>query len=92
MAATRMGFSDLFEPLYAIDRYSTPLIEGTLPQLSVLTSMVSPLLDALRKHDRFRAAAVVRKYSPILDPKTLKASEQQLGKARRGTGRQPMHF
>lgn len=80
MAATRMGFSDLFEPLYAVDRYSTPLIEGRLPQLSVLTSMVSPLLDALRKGDRFGAAAVVRKYSPILDPKILKAAEQQLGK------------
>jgi DNA helicase II / ATP-dependent DNA helicase PcrA len=80
MAAIRMGFSDLFEPLYAIDRYRTPLIEGTLPQLSILTSMVSPLLDALRKEDRFRVAAIVRKYSPILDPKTLKATEQQLGK------------
>ncbi|MBZ5522373.1 MAG: UvrD-helicase domain-containing protein [Acidobacteriia bacterium] len=80
MAAIRMGFSGLFEPLYAVDRYSTPLIEGTLPQLSVFTSMVSPLLDALRIGDRFRAAAVVRKYSPILDPKVLKAAEAQLEK------------
>jgi DNA helicase-2/ATP-dependent DNA helicase PcrA len=80
MAAVRMGFSDMFEPLYAVDRYSTPLIEGRLPQLSILTSIVSPLLDAMRKEDRFRIAAIVRKDSPILDPKLLKAAEQQHGK------------
>ena len=80
MAAIRMGFSDLFEPLYGVNRYSTPLIEGTLPQLSVLTSMVAPLVGALRNDDRFLAATIVRKYSPILDPKKLKTTEQQFGK------------
>ena len=79
MAAARMGFAELFGSLYAVDRYSTPLVEGRLSQLSVLTDMVLPLFEALKKGDSFAVAAVMRKFSPIIDRKSLERATQQLG-------------
>lgn len=74
MAARRLGFESVFDPLYAIDRFRTGLLDGTLPPLRFFTEEVLTLVDALRKGDKFGAAAVLRKYSPMLSAPTLKAS------------------
>jgi DNA helicase-2/ATP-dependent DNA helicase PcrA len=78
MAATRIGFSELFEPLYKVDRYRTPLLDGSLPELNLFTSQVIQILDALRKDDGFRLAALLRVYSPILDSKASGGAGQQI--------------
>jgi len=72
MAARRLGFSDVFEPLYAIDRFRTGLLDGTLPPLRFLTGEVLPLVNALRAGKQFEAMAVLRKYCPLLLPNVLK--------------------
>ncbi len=88
MAANRLGFSELFDPLYAVDRYKTGVVDGSLPQLRFLTEVLLPLAEALKNDDRFRAAALVRKYSPLLDRDHLKSSAnptEPLARARQAT-------
>jgi DNA helicase II / ATP-dependent DNA helicase PcrA len=78
MAASRMGFSSLFEPLYAADRLRTGLLEGKLPALKFITDVILPLSKALKTEDSFRVAAIVRSNSPLLDKARLRTSEDQL--------------
>jgi DNA helicase-2/ATP-dependent DNA helicase PcrA len=78
MAASRMGFSSLFEPLYAADRLRTGLLEGKLPALKFITDVILPLSKALKSNDSFRVAAIVRANSPLLDKALLRTSEDQL--------------
>jgi DNA helicase II / ATP-dependent DNA helicase PcrA len=73
MAARRLGFSGLFEPLYRVDRYRTGLLEGSLPGLRFFGEEILPLVLAQRQGLRFEAARVVRRYSPLLFPEGLKA-------------------
>ena len=88
VAANRLGFSELFDPLYAVDRYKTGVVDGSLPQLRFLVEVLLPLADSLKKGDRFSVATLVRKYSPLLDRDHLKGSTdptEPLAKARRAT-------
>ncbi len=66
MAAARIGFADLFDPLYEIDRYKTGLLDGTLSEMNLLTAQVLELLRAIRSRDSFRLTTLLRTYSPIL--------------------------
>lgn len=72
MAARRIGFFELFAPLYAVDRFRTGLLDGTLPGLRFFTQYILPLVRSMRAGDRFGAAAVVRKSSPLLDSRRLR--------------------
>ncbi|HEY5329738.1 MAG TPA: UvrD-helicase domain-containing protein [Acidobacteriaceae bacterium] len=74
MAAKRLGFENLFGPLYEVDHFRTGLLEGTLPAMRFFTEEVLPLVEALTKGDKFGAAAILRKYSPMLSARALKAS------------------
>ena len=74
MAASRLGFSELFDPLYAVDRYKTGVVDGSLPQLRFLVEVLLPVAEALKNGDRFKVASVVRKHSPLLDQDHLKES------------------
>ena len=79
MAARRFGFDGFFEALYPIDRLRTGLLDGSLPGISFFTKEVLPLVNAMQVGDRFRAATIVRKNSPLLDRKRLEqAAHQQL--------------
>jgi DNA helicase-2/ATP-dependent DNA helicase PcrA len=78
MAASRVGFADLFNPLYRVDRYKTGLLDGTLPELVLLTGQVLELLRAIRAEDNFQIAALLREHSPILDIKNLTGGAQQI--------------
>ena len=43
MAAKRMGFSEVFEPLYNIDKLKTGLLDGTLSGMNFFTNTILPL-------------------------------------------------
>ena len=78
MSARRFGFEQFFEPLYAVQRINTGLLDGSAAGLGTFTREVLPLVKALRVGDRFATAAVIRKSSPLLDQDALMdAGEEQ---------------
>lgn len=79
MAARRLGFEQLFESLYQVERIRTSLLDGTLPGLTFFTRQILPLAKALGESDPFAVASVVKQYSPLLDKKRLsEAGVQQV--------------
>jgi len=78
MAANRMGFIDLFQPLYNHERLKTGLLDGTLPAMQLFTKIILPLIKAKKIEDEFSVSHIVRKYSPLLDANVLKKNENQL--------------
>ncbi|HEY4239044.1 MAG TPA: UvrD-helicase domain-containing protein [Kofleriaceae bacterium] len=77
MAAKRLGFLEMFEPLYSVSSFGTSLLEGTLPILRIFSDIVMPLVDASRRGDEFAVAAIVRRESPLLGVRTLKAEPER---------------
>lgn len=78
MSARRFGFEQFFEPLYAVQRINTGLLDGTGAGLGIFTREILPLVKALRAGDRFATAAIIRKTSPLLDRDALRnAGEAQ---------------
>ncbi|WP_417792992.1 UvrD-helicase domain-containing protein [Terasakiella pusilla] len=83
MAASRMGFGDMFAPLYSQDRLKTGLLDGSLPEVRLFSDQVYPLVKAKEDGDDFAVAAIIKKHSPLMDKKKLKENaELQLLKAR----------
>lgn len=85
MAAKRMGFQNIFDPLYSVDDIKTSLLDGTFPATRFFTQNVLPLVTAQQQADNFAAAKIVREFSPLLSKPTLKASPDpraQLQKAK----------
>lgn len=74
MAAARMGFLDMFEPLYRVDEFKTGLLDGSLSLVRCFTANVLPLVLAKRAGDEFAATAVIRNGSPLLSKDALKAA------------------
>jgi DNA helicase-2/ATP-dependent DNA helicase PcrA len=66
MAARRLGFLELYAPLYAVDSFKTSLREGSLPALRFFTHDVAPLVRAHTADDRFAVARLLRGSSPLL--------------------------
>jgi len=83
MAARRGGFNDFFEPLYKISKFKTALLDGTLSGIPFFSQQVLPLVKALQSKDRFTAARIVKKYSPLVVADTLKTSESSLDEIRK---------
>ncbi|VVB64815.1 ATP-dependent DNA helicase Rep [uncultured archaeon] len=73
MAARRMGFIEMFEPLYEIGSLGTGLLDGSLPGLRLFSQQVLPIVKAKLANDEFSVASIVRKYSPLLSKDTIKA-------------------
>lgn len=71
MAASRLGFAELYEPLSKIDSFDTSLRDGTLPELAFLSNIVYPLIKAHHEHNDFEISKIVRQYSPLLDKKAF---------------------
>lgn len=87
MSARRFGFDQFFEPLYAVQRINTGLLDGTGAGLGIFTREILPLVKALRAGNRFATAAIIRKTSPLLDRDTLSdAGEAQQGLLDRAKG------
>jgi DNA helicase-2/ATP-dependent DNA helicase PcrA len=76
MAARRMGFSELFEPLYSATDGSmrTSLLEGTVPGLRFFSNFVLPLIKAQKAEDQFEIARIVRTFSPLLARESVQAT------------------
>lgn len=71
MLARRFGFGEFFEPLYSVERIRTSFLQGTGAGIGLFTREILPLVTALRASDRFAAAAIVRRTSPLLEHKVL---------------------
>jgi len=71
MSARRFGFETFFEPLYSVERIRTSFLQGTGAGIGLFTREILPLVTALRASDRFAAAAIVRRTSPLLERKAL---------------------
>lgn len=87
MASRRMGFDDVFVPLYQVEHLKTGLLDGTLPALRVFLDGVMPIIEAAQV-DSFKLMEVVRLSSPLLTRERLAASPNQgstIEQARAGT-------
>lgn len=78
MAANRMGFFDLFEPLYKTDRLKTGLLDGTLGGLTLFTKTILPLLESHRNNDQFSIARIIKAQSKLLKKDVLVNNQEQL--------------
>lgn len=66
MAASRFGFSDLYQPLNDSGKFDTALREGSISELSILFNTVSPLVEAYQNNEEFQIAKIIRKNSPLV--------------------------
>lgn len=66
MAASRFGFSDLYQPLNDSGKFDTALREGSISELSILSNTVSPLVEAYQNKEEFQIAKIIRKNSPLV--------------------------
>jgi Superfamily I DNA and RNA helicases len=82
MAARRMRFEGVFEPLYAVEHLRTSLLDGTLSSIKFLLDTVCPVVDAGLGGDDFALVNSVCNRTPLLDKKVLKGSEDQLAALR----------
>jgi len=65
MAAKRLGFLELFEPLYNIQSFKTSVLDGTLSVLQPLLNIIAPFWNALKNNDDFEIMKIIREKSPI---------------------------
>jgi len=77
MAAWRGGFSNFFEPLYQISNFKTGLLDGSLSGLSFLAKQINPLVDSLRRGDKFSVTRLL-KDSPLISSISLRNSAHPL--------------
>jgi len=76
MAAKRMLFQHIFEPLSAVEDFRTGLLDGSFPALRIFTQSILPLVTAQQQGDRFTVAKIVRECSPLLSLRNLKISSE----------------
>lgn len=72
MAAIRLGFLDMWDPLSSVGSLKTGLGNGDLPSLCFFSELVLPVSEAAQNGDRFTVGRIVREKSPLLDKKLLK--------------------
>lgn len=78
MAALRMGFVGLFEPLYKVDRFRTSLLDGTLSSLNIFTKTILPLVLAKQEKDKFAIARLIKAKSPLFHKQKIEESKDQI--------------
>lgn len=78
MAGSRLGFFDLFSPIYAIDSLKTGILDGTLPEIRLFTKMILPLINAYKCGNKFEVSKIIRQYSPLLNRKIFSNSDNQV--------------
>ena len=71
MAATRMGFSTFFVPLYKIDRLKTGLLDGTSTSVNLFSRIILSLYNAHIKKNKFELANIIKQHSGLLNKHTL---------------------
>ncbi len=65
MAAKRLGFLELFEPLYNVQSFKTSVLDGTLSALQPLLKVIVPLWTAVKNNDDVEIMKIIRKNSPM---------------------------
>lgn len=69
MAANRFGFLELYTPLNEVSAFNTSLRDGSIPELSFLAKVISPLVQAYKADNDFEVLKIVKAYSPLMDSK-----------------------
>ena len=77
MAARRLGFLDMYEPLAKVNDFSTGLREGTIEFLRFFSEQILPLVDAHHRGDAFATARIVRKFSPLMSLDAFRQTPRQ---------------
>ena len=77
MAARRMGFLDMFVPLYEVESWRTSFLKGSLPAARFFTADVLPLIKAKQNEDRFAICRIAKALSPLLTPEAIRAAEDK---------------
>lgn len=67
MAANRFRFASLYMPLNDSGQFDTSLKDGSIPELSLLVKVVSPLILAYQNKNDFEIAKIMRINSPLLN-------------------------
>lgn len=75
MAASRMGFLNLFTALSKDKNGGIGLLDGTLPGIRFFTQLIMPLVKANAEDDAFTIARIIKQTSPLLDKKIIKDAE-----------------
>ena len=77
MAATRMGFLEMFVPLYEAESWRTSFLKGLLPAARFFTADILPLVKAKQSRDRFAICRFAKALSPLLTPEAIRAAEDK---------------
>ncbi|AEA66909.1 Hypothetical protein PSEBR_a747 [Pseudomonas brassicacearum subsp. brassicacearum NFM421] len=75
MAARRMGFLEMFVPLYEVESWRPNFLDGSLPIVRFFSEEVLPLIQAKKREDRFGIARIAREHSPLLSVDALRAGD-----------------
>ncbi|WP_276832979.1 UvrD-helicase domain-containing protein [Chryseobacterium cucumeris] len=78
MAASRIGFSNFFAPLYGVDKLKTSLLDGSSSSVNLFTKIVLPLHKAHMKKNKFEIANIVKQHSHLIDKQTLQNDDNKL--------------
>jgi DNA helicase-2/ATP-dependent DNA helicase PcrA len=78
MAARRMNFIDLFEPLHKVEVNRMGLLDGSLTGLRFFTQIILPLISAKKNGDNFSVSRIVKQFSPLLKKEHLIDSSNQI--------------
>ena len=77
MAASRFGFLELYASLNEVFSFGTALRDGSIPELSFLSKVISPLVQAYKSDNDFEVLKIVKEYSPLMDKKQWLQLEDQ---------------
>ena len=69
MAASRFGFLELYSPLNEVSVFNTSLRDGSISELSFLSKVISPLVQAYKGNNDFEVLKIVKEYSPLMESK-----------------------
>ncbi len=77
MAASRFGFSRLYKPLHESKKFDTSLRNGSIPELSFLSDIISPLVTAYKDQNDFEVSKIIRKHSPFFERKKFEENSSK---------------
>ncbi|WP_043694405.1 UvrD-helicase domain-containing protein [Luteibacter sp. 9133] len=82
MASRRLGFDEVFGPLYETETLKTSLLDGVLGPINFLVDDVLPIVEAGLSGDDFALVDCIRTRSPLFDGKALAQRADQLAAIR----------
>lgn len=83
MAARRLGFLDMFVPLYDVESWRPSFLDGSLPAIRFFSEGVLPLVRAQQRGDRFTVGRIARNLCPLLTAEALRAADDTQAQLKR---------